>query len=119
MAWQFHRADLNQGVVQVFRREQSPVATATYRLYGLDASARYTLTDLDSRQTCTMSGEELMARGREFHIASPARRCRDHLPQVAAVGRNGATLVPAYCWRLEAAGWRRCGRFCLGCGPAE
>ncbi len=70
MAWQFHRADLNQGVVQVFRREQSPVVMATYRLCGLDAGARYTLTDLDSRQTCTLSGEELMASGHEFHIAS-------------------------------------------------
>ena len=37
MAWQFHRADLDEGVVQAFRREESPVTTATYRLQGLDA----------------------------------------------------------------------------------
>jgi len=70
MAWQFHRADLNQGVIQAVRREQSSVTAATYRLHGLDASAQYTLTDLDSQQTCTLSGEELAERGYVVDIPS-------------------------------------------------
>jgi hypothetical protein len=44
------------------------VTTATYRLEGLDASAHYTLTDLDSQQTCTLSGQELAEQGYVINI---------------------------------------------------
>ncbi len=63
LAWQFHRPDLNEGVVQAFRRPQSLVEKESYRLCGLDPSATYALTDLDSQQRTLQNGRDLMERG--------------------------------------------------------
>ncbi len=73
MAWQFHRADLNQGILQVFRRPESSDETTTYRLCGLEAGTQYTLTDRDSGNTSTMTGKELMERG--FAVKLPDKSC--------------------------------------------
>ena len=63
MAWQFDRPDLGEGIVQVFRREQSPFEAARFRLCGLDSEAVYTLSDLDSGRVQEASGHELMEHG--------------------------------------------------------
>jgi len=42
--YQFHRADLDAGVVFLFRRERSAQASAEVRLYGLHPAARYEVT---------------------------------------------------------------------------
>ena len=62
MAWQFDRPEQGDGVVQAFRRAESPYETARFKLHGLDAAARYEVENLDGgRQTGT--GRELMGNG--------------------------------------------------------
>jgi len=64
LAWQFHLPDTNEGMVQAFRREQSPFESARFPLRGLEPDAQYRISDGDSAegpQTCT--GQELMTRG--------------------------------------------------------
>ncbi len=63
MAWQFHRTDSQQGIVQAFRRPGSDEKTVVYRLCGLEADGRYTLENLDSGESHAKSGRELMEQG--------------------------------------------------------
>jgi alpha-galactosidase len=63
MAWQFDRPEAGQGVVQAFRRAESPEESARYRLRGLEPDAQYALTDLDSGPLPRTTGRELMAKG--------------------------------------------------------
>jgi alpha-galactosidase len=63
MAWQFDRPDLGQGMLQVFRRAESPYETARFKLHGLDAAAIYTLTNLDLPEKTRATGRELMEKG--------------------------------------------------------
>ncbi|NQT88302.1 NPCBM/NEW2 domain-containing protein [bacterium] len=64
MAYQFHRADLDAGIVLAFRRSASPYPALQARLRGLGAKQIYTATFIgDDRQpkTFTLSGAELAA----------------------------------------------------------
>jgi alpha-galactosidase len=63
MAWQFHLAEKGEGMVQVFRRPESPFEAARFPLRGLDAKASYAVKDMDDAAETTMSGAELMERG--------------------------------------------------------
>ena len=63
MAWQFDIPENGEGVVQAFRRPQSPDDTATYRLRGLEANAVYELTSLDRGEERRAKGRELMQQG--------------------------------------------------------
>ncbi|MBN1345321.1 MAG: alpha-galactosidase, partial [Phycisphaerae bacterium] len=63
MAWQFDRPELGQGVVQVFRRENSVYEAARLKLRGLLADAKYQITDLDTDRSVEMTGQELMQEG--------------------------------------------------------
>ncbi|NQU11003.1 alpha-galactosidase [bacterium] len=47
IAWQFHQPDRDAGLVQAFRRKNSPVAVAFFPLRGLDPTATYVITDQD------------------------------------------------------------------------
>jgi alpha-galactosidase len=59
IAWQFHRGDSNEGVVQAFRRPEAASETLTVKLRGLDAQQSYEIENLDGgRQVRT--GAELM-----------------------------------------------------------
>jgi sugar lactone lactonase YvrE len=69
MAWQVHRADLGEGLIQAFRRQKSPESTATYRLHGLELATEYVLTNLDDPKPCRMTGRDLMERGLTIHLA--------------------------------------------------
>ena len=60
-AWQWHRADLDEGCVITLRRPQSPVVSIEPVLRGLDEAAEYELEDLDSGETSTVLGVELAA----------------------------------------------------------
>jgi len=71
MAWQFDRPDLGRGMVQVFRRADSPYETARFRLRGLDPEARYRVSDLDAPGSTEMAGRDLRERGLE--VAIPAK----------------------------------------------
>ena len=63
MAWQFDRPELGEGMVQVFRRGESPYESARFPLRGLEPDAQYTLTDLDSGRTQQLAGRQLMQEG--------------------------------------------------------
>jgi alpha-galactosidase len=63
MAWQFHRPELNEGVVQVFRRPQSICETGRVRLHGLETAAQYSITDVDGGPENRLTGRQLMGEG--------------------------------------------------------
>jgi len=63
MAWQFDRPDLGEGLLQAFRRPACSDESATYRLFGLDPAAMYTVTNLDALGTMRKSGHALMTEG--------------------------------------------------------
>jgi alpha-galactosidase len=73
MAWQFDQSDLGQGVVQVFRRAESPYETGRFRLQGLRPDAGYFVKNLDENKAQRFDGSELMDAGLEVRLpASPA-----------------------------------------------
>ncbi|MBI5822170.1 MAG: alpha-galactosidase [Verrucomicrobia bacterium] len=59
IAWQFHRADLGEGVVQAFRRPGAASDTLTVKLHGLVPQQRYEIENLDGGKE-VLTGEELM-----------------------------------------------------------
>jgi alpha-galactosidase len=64
MAWQFDRPEAGQGLVQAFRRHNSPYESARFKLRGLEPNGRYAVTNLDepaAQRECT--GRELMEQG--------------------------------------------------------
>ena len=63
IAWQFDRPEVQQGMVQAFRRPQSIYESARFKLRGLDAEARYVLTNADVPVTTEATGKELMEKG--------------------------------------------------------
>jgi alpha-galactosidase len=62
-ALQFDRPEQGSGMVQVFRRPNSPFETARFQLRGLEPNARYSVTDLDVPGSKEMTGRELMDEG--------------------------------------------------------
>jgi len=70
IGWQFHRPETGEGMVQMFRREQSIYRAADIVLRGLEREAFYTITDADKPEaTCELSGDLLMGKGLPVEIA--------------------------------------------------
>jgi alpha-galactosidase len=63
MAWQFDVPEKGEGVVQAFRRAESVYEAARFKLRGLDPGAEYVLTNLDTAQSQTLTGRDLLGRG--------------------------------------------------------
>lgn len=61
--WQYDQPAKGKGVVQVFRRAESPVSEITLKLRGLDVKARYEVRDQDSGQKSIVSGRQLAQKG--------------------------------------------------------
>jgi alpha-galactosidase len=76
MAWQFDRSDMGEGMLQAFRRSFSTQARVLFRLFGLDPTALYELTDMDTKESYEMMGSDLMNAG---------LWCELDLPQSSAV----------------------------------
>jgi hypothetical protein len=69
MAWQFDVPEKGTGLVQVFRRSQSPFLALQVKLKGLDPEATYAVTDLDiHRQPTEYSGRQLLQQGLAVEI---------------------------------------------------
>jgi len=68
MAWQFDRPDTGLGIVQAFRRPECVDASVTCTLRGLDAEARYTVTNADDDEAWQATGRELMDQGVEVTL---------------------------------------------------
>ena len=93
IAWQFHRADLGESVVQAFRRPEAETETLTVKLRGLDPQQRYEIENLDGGKE-VRTGAELM-RGLRHHPARKAR-CRSAVSeshQVKQVMKPTLTLL--------------------------
>jgi alpha-galactosidase len=63
MAWQFDRPATGEGMVQVFRRAQSPIESMRFKLRGLDAAAQYSVSNLDAPGATPFSGRQLGEQG--------------------------------------------------------
>jgi hypothetical protein len=59
MGYQFHRADLDEGMVLLFRRSSSPYTAVEIRLRGLSSETVYELTFEGTGETRRGTGEEL------------------------------------------------------------
>lgn len=59
--YQFHRADLNEGMAVIFRREQCPEPNTIVHLNGLSAEKSYELRSEDAAEVRTLTGKELAA----------------------------------------------------------
>ena len=70
-AMQFNRPQKNDGIIEVFRRENSPYETACFMLRGIDESVDYLFADADGGEF-TLSGKELMKNG--LKITVPDKR---------------------------------------------
>ena len=75
MAWQFDRPEEGEGIVQVFRRAESPYDSARFKLHGLDPDAQYVIKDLDLSEAVKYRGGELLQFGLPVSIhTQPAAR---------------------------------------------
>ncbi|HEY3379550.1 MAG TPA: alpha-galactosidase [Armatimonadota bacterium] len=63
IAWQFHRPEQEDGIVQAFRRATSPYESARFLLHDLEPDATYRISDMDGGENLEMSGATLMERG--------------------------------------------------------
>ena len=61
--WQYNDPKAGKGAVQMFRRLDSLYEAGRFPLYGLDAEAVYTVTDVDTAKTADYTGAELMTKG--------------------------------------------------------
>jgi alpha-galactosidase len=68
IAWQFAQPDGTAGMVQVFRRKDSPFESARFKLRGLDPHAGYIVTDPDSATETAFTGAELIGQGLPVHL---------------------------------------------------
>lgn len=71
-AAQFDRPSEHDGIVQVFRRENSSYETACFLLRGLNENSSYLITDTDGKE-CTLSGKELLQKGLKITIPEKRR----------------------------------------------
>ena len=69
-AYQLHRRDLDQGLLVMLRRTESPFSHAQLLLGGLDPTATYEFTDADSGKAIRCTGKEAMA-GATWVIDAP------------------------------------------------
>jgi hypothetical protein len=67
--YQFDRPDLHSGIVEVFRKKNSPFEKICIKLQGLDPLATYEIEDSDSKKVTSVSGRELMGKGWPLEIA--------------------------------------------------
>lgn len=72
MAWQLHRADLDEGIILAFRHQECPYSALQVSLRGLNSDQTYTVHFIDEEHraiTKTMSGRKLAA----LELEIPAR----------------------------------------------
>ena len=68
MAYQLDHPDLGAGAIIALRRPESPYESSRFPLRGLEASATYVLTNLDTGEHHRLSGQELIEKGAAVSI---------------------------------------------------
>ncbi len=71
IGYQFHRDDLDEGMVLMFRRDKSPFAAMEVNLKGLSPDKTYEITNADTGETVRMSGAELTVKPLRINIERP------------------------------------------------
>lgn len=71
MVYQLLLPEKGEGAVLAFRRDQSPMTTGSFQLYGLKTASQYEFQDADSGKTCHETGAVLMAEGLKISIGDP------------------------------------------------
>ncbi len=70
-AYQFHRPDLQAGMLVLLRRADSPFSVGQFKLGGLNPAATYEFTDTDSGAKVTLTGQEATATGTAWTLDAP------------------------------------------------
>ncbi|MFN8492633.1 MAG: alpha-galactosidase [Caldilineaceae bacterium] len=68
MAWQFHRPEPGDGMIQAFRRFHNNEQSRVLHLRGLNPVALYIVADLDGKMATQATGAELMEQGLRVEI---------------------------------------------------
>jgi alpha-galactosidase len=68
LAWQFNDMATHKGMIQAFRRPESPFESARFQLSGLERDAVYAVRDLDSGAQTKHTGKALMETGLTVNI---------------------------------------------------
>ena len=68
IAWQFHRPEAGEGMVQAFRRSKCKLFAGEFPLRGLQPDAQYEIHDLDQPGRTRMAGKDLMEKGLTIQI---------------------------------------------------
>jgi len=63
IAWQFHRPEQGDGIVEAFRRAKNEEVSKALRLRGLDPAARYVVGSFGAESPRQMTGRELLEQG--------------------------------------------------------
>ncbi len=63
LAWQFNDPSAHKGMLQAFRRPESPFESARFRLSGLEPDATYAVHAIDSTTQTKHTGKDLMQAG--------------------------------------------------------
>ena len=71
MAYQLVMPAGQEGAVMAFRRAESPMASASFQLHGLDAAVTYEFECADSGKRWLASGRELMTKGLAISLDTP------------------------------------------------
>ncbi len=72
LAWQFNDPAAQKGMIQSFRRPDSPFESARFHLSGLEPAATYVVRDLDAAATARYTGKQLMETGLPVKIGRRA-----------------------------------------------
>ncbi len=68
MAWQFDCPEAGEGMIQVFRRENSSNDMEVFTLRGLDINAKYYIKNIDDNSSAEITAEELIKHGLKITI---------------------------------------------------
>jgi alpha-galactosidase len=69
IGWQYHRPDLNEGFIQLFRREDSSFTKGRFKINGLHENDSYSIINLDQKdKTTRIKGKDLMMTGLDIEI---------------------------------------------------
>ena len=68
-AAQYDRPDKGDGIVQVFRREDSPYTDASFTLFAIQSDKTYVFCDADTDEVVKISGKKLIENGFSVHIS--------------------------------------------------
>jgi alpha-galactosidase len=63
IGWQFDRPESGEGMIQAFRRAESPYESVRVKLHGLEPNAVYSITDVDVPGSTEVAGRELLEKG--------------------------------------------------------